>query len=330
MAALVDSTAGRHALITDQRHNKLSSLNLETGAIDNELQLELISYRGAIAMNPSGTIVLLAEKENSLQAIEIATLEIISTISCGGDVRCVAWSADGKYIAAGLTFMRAGKVALIKPSAYWTAKPVESHTAGIVSVNFSPSSTLLVSTSDDRKAVIYMVGDDQLTILHVLKGHTGGVLCSIFLDNDRVATGSEDSTIRVWSTATGKILRKTAEQTWGYRAFALSPDGNWLATGERNKFLRLYDAKTLRCINNIVCADEPCAISFLDNSTLIAVIRDSEVLIVDVPSLSVKVEYKGEHDWPSIVVCNLLFCCKYEIALIMDHAGHSRTQRRCQ
>lgn len=77
------------------------------------------------------------------------------------------------------------------------------------------------------------------TVHKVLAGHTGEIWSARFGPNgDWVASGSVDSTVRIWDAGDGTVLR-AIRQPAGITAVDISPDGNQLVTAS-------YDAK-LRC-----------------------------------------------------------------------------------
>ena len=71
---------------------------------------------------------------------------------------------------------------------------------------------------------------------------------AVAADGQRVATASQDATVRVWDAVAGtveSVIREpTASKMRGFQAVAFSPDGRWIATGDNDCALRLWDAKT--------------------------------------------------------------------------------------
>ncbi|CDH50367.1 notchless protein homolog [Lichtheimia corymbifera JMRC:FSU:9682] len=78
-----------------------------------------------------------------------------------------------------------------------------------------------------------------------LSGHTEAVLsCSFSPDGSKLATGSGDTTVRIWdlNTETPQFTLK-GHKSW-VLSIAWSPDGKTLASGSMDNTVRLWDPKT--------------------------------------------------------------------------------------
>ncbi len=82
-------------------------------------------------------------------------------------------------------------------------------------------------------------------LLAVLQGHAGPVLGVAFsAQGDRIASGAEDQTVRVWDTASGCEVGCLRGHTAAVGCVAFSPDGRWIASGSKDQTLRLWDSRT--------------------------------------------------------------------------------------
>jgi WD40 repeat protein len=79
---------------------------------------------------------------------------------------------------------------------------------------------------------------------NTLKGHNDWVQSLAFSpDSKWFASGSTDKTIKLWVTATGKLLG-TLRHGYAVNAVDISPDGVWLASVGDDGGVRLWEAKT--------------------------------------------------------------------------------------
>ena len=81
--------------------------------------------------------------------------------------------------------------------------------------------------------------------IKVFRGHTNGVMCLQFDDNI-LATGSYDSTIKIWDIETGECIRTLHGHTSGIRT--LQFDDTKLISGSMDKTLRVWNWRTGECI----------------------------------------------------------------------------------
>lgn len=79
------------------------------------------------------------------------------------------------------------------------------------------------------------------------RGHTNGVMCLQFDDNI-LATGSYDSTIKIWNIETGECIRTLRGHTSGIRA--LQFDDTKLISGSLDRTLRVWNWRTGECVAN--------------------------------------------------------------------------------
>ena len=80
-------------------------------------------------------------------------------------------------------------------------------------------------------------------LLTTLKGHTDFIHCIAFSpDGKRIATASQDQSIKVWDAEDGRELLTIRGHTHVVICVAFSPDGHLLASGSIDTTARIWDA----------------------------------------------------------------------------------------
>jgi len=78
-----------------------------------------------------------------------------------------------------------------------------------------------------------------------LEGHLSVVYCVAFSpDGKRLATGSRDSTAKIWDLESGKAIRTLKGHTSFVMSVAFSPDGKWLATASWDNTAKIWDLES--------------------------------------------------------------------------------------
>ncbi|MBD2148407.1 hypothetical protein [Sphaerospermopsis sp. FACHB-1194] len=108
----------------------------------------------------------------------------------------------------------------------------------VVKVN---SSAVVKSTSQPQVNSNQFIGN----LLQTLKDHFHLVISVAYSPNGQtLASGSSDSTIKLWNVNTGNLLQTlTGHSHWVY-SVAYSPDGQTLASGSSDNTIKLWDVKT--------------------------------------------------------------------------------------
>lgn len=106
----------------------------------------------------------------------------------------------------------------------------------------------------------------------VLRGHSQTITHVAFLpDRKRIVSASEDQTIRVWDTRTGKCLIKQDALKIRFGLFAVSPDGTMFATTSQGGTISLWDAENILCIKTFGGSSKSInSIEFSPDSKLLA------------------------------------------------------------
>lgn len=66
-------------------------------------------------------------------------------------------------------------------------------------------------------------------------------------DGSRMASGSDDETVRVWDVQTGQCQHKLEGHSAGISSVVFSPNGSRVASGSYDKTIRVWDVQTDQC-----------------------------------------------------------------------------------
>jgi WD40 repeat protein len=192
----------------------------------------------ALAFSEDGTTLAVATRQGIVQVANTIDWQHRETIcSDAADISCLAFAPTGSMLVAN----RGGQLL------YWNlaAGPqLGPQTVGtnsdsrIFSATFSRTGHLFAIGREDGVVELFDEpfstgpGTFSVTNRHVLKGHLDRVTSLCFSNDDRtLASGSWDTTVRLWHTASKQELGVLNAHRGKVEAVAFSPDGNVLATG---------------------------------------------------------------------------------------------------
>jgi F-box and WD-40 domain protein MET30 len=131
----------------------------------------------------------------------------------------------------------------------------------------------------------------------ILKGHTNGVMCLQFQDNI-LATGSYDATIKIWDLDTGRELQTLKGHTMGIRC--LQFDDNKLISGSLDKTLKIWNWRSGECISTYSGHSEGVIALHFDSNILVSGSIDNTARVWNFQDRSV-VPLRGHTDWVNSV-----------------------------
>ena len=101
-------------------------------------------------------------------------------------------------------------------------------------------------------------------------GHRGAINCILSLDNGYIASGSNDSTIKIWDPNTGECIQTLEGHSGPVKCLAILPDGK-LVSGSYDKTIKIWDPKSGECTKTLVEHHEGIqCLAVLDNDRLVS------------------------------------------------------------
>jgi WD40 repeat protein/mono/diheme cytochrome c family protein len=245
--------------------------------------------------------------------IEIRTAKtqtMIRTLSGHhGNVNDVAFTADGKLLAAGAGQVgRGGEVRIWNVADGTLVHTFEGHADAVYSLAISPDATILATGSYDQKIILWdLVGKKML---RKLEGHNGAVFALAFRNDGKVlASGSADRTVKLWDVSTGKRLDTRPESLKDQLTLTFTPDGQRLLSGGADNRVRVWKigptaAEGSNPLLEAHFAHEGAILKLAissDGKTLVTSADDRTVKLWNLADFRQKSALPQQPDWPSAV-----------------------------
>jgi WD40 repeat protein len=243
-------------------------LFLATGSTDQTVKLWrgtssaenaiLAASRGSInslALSPDGRLLALDSMDLSHDkaSITVWNLEKEREVHTLSGHSCVAFSADGRYLAG----------ASGEPSA-----PVEATVWDVT------TGKPKVWKGDDGKDFSGLRGDSRaITSLafrpngkQLAVGSGGDVIANLYGGESARKPGE----VRIWDLETGKLVRRLTGQQQAVTGVAYSPDGQYLASASRDQTVRVWNVPTGEEVPALRQSDAVLAVAFSSNGRYLA------------------------------------------------------------
>jgi WD40 repeat protein len=166
----------------------------------------------------------------------------------------LAFSPDGKYLAASSNSVDPPGPVVLWNTADWSVHGVHRPAGGTIDVEFSPTSDRLAFASKSGKVGVLDVATGEL--VREIEAHTGAVYTVAFTpDGQQLASGGADGAIKLWNLADGALVRTFEGHVETVDGIAISPDGRLLASGGNDKTERLWDLATGEQLHSFTPAD---------------------------------------------------------------------------
>jgi RNA polymerase sigma factor (sigma-70 family) len=207
----------------------------------------------SVAFSPDGKLLMTGGEDGTdpdragpIQLRDAATgQEMRSLTGHAAGVRCVAFAADGKTVAAGCAdrIIRAWDV----PTGKEVRRFEGTENAEGFSLAFSPDGKILFSSSDDGFLRFWDAATGRALAGSFVnfEGRAGSVKAVAFSPDGRLAAAAgKDGVAQVWELSTGKLVARL-EGGFGWMvALAFSADGKTLAAGGWRQGLCVWDLTT--------------------------------------------------------------------------------------
>ena len=263
-------------------------VNLRTLEAQSDKEIALVPQLGhvafylnagvsSVAISPDKKLIVTGGGDGSIKFWDLSTgLLSRSILAHVGGVNAVLFSPDGRLIASGGGDKR---VRLWEVRTGHLTRTLEGHETGIMCLAFSVNGVLIASGSGSY-ADVGVVSDNTVRIWNVqtgllktvLRGHRQQITNIAFNgEGNRLASGSFDKTVIVWSTDTGRLLRTI--NTEATDSISWSPDGNRIASAAAQRII-FWNVDSGMQVGGINYPSHTSKVAFTPDWRLVAIRED--------------------------------------------------------
>jgi WD40 repeat protein len=212
----------------------------------------------AIAFSPDGQQLASSSFDRTLKLWDVFTGDCLKTfLGHTNRIWSVAFHPSSRQLASGGDD-HAAKIWNLKTGR--CTKTLVGHTNATLSVALCPHQHLLASGHEDQTIRLWNLSNGNLSngnlnnseIIQTLREHTNRVWSVAFHPHRPIlASGSADTTVKLWDCASGQCLRTLIGHTSWVWTVVFSPDGTKLASSSYDHTVKLWDVDTGRCLQTL-------------------------------------------------------------------------------
>lgn len=214
-----------------------------------------------VAFSPDGqSVASVSSSDATLKVWRVADGQLLYTVREADRAYAVAFAPDGQFLAVGLAGSSfAPQTLLIRRVSDGTlVRTFTAHQGWTQAVAFSPNGRVRV----------WIVADG--TQFRSLSAHPTVLTVAYSPTGTHIASGGDDSTVKIYSTATWNLLRTLTGHTGAVTGVAFSPNGQTLASGSTDSSIRAWNVSNGSLIRTIAASQPVYAVAFTPDGQYLA------------------------------------------------------------
>ncbi|XP_013777805.2 F-box/WD repeat-containing protein 7-like [Limulus polyphemus] len=144
----------------------------------------------------------------------------------------------------------------------------------------------------------------------VLRGHDDHVITCLQFSANKIVSGSDDNTLKVWNATTGRCMRTLMGHTGGVWSSQMS--GNIIISGSTDRTLKVWNADTGTCTHTLYGHTSTVRCMHLHQNKVVSGSRDATLRVWDIDS--------GECLHVLVGHCAAVRCVQYNGKLVVSGA----------
>ncbi|XP_046415575.1 autophagy-related protein 16-1 isoform X1 [Neodiprion fabricii] len=197
-----------------------------------------------------------------------------------GEVNAVKWSPVDRIVATGGADRKV-KLWDVSKGSYDSKGMLVGSNAGVMSVDFDSTGSLILGASNDFASRVWTVSD--LRLRHTLTGHCNKVMAAKFLgEPSKVVTGSYDRTLKIWDLRSRACIETKFAGSSCNDVVISDGSGSTIISGHFDKTIRFWDTRAESSSNNILLQGKVTSLDLSrDAHYLLSCVRDDTLKLLD-------------------------------------------------
>jgi WD40 repeat protein len=203
-------------------------------------------------LSPTGEHIAIGCKDHSVYVLALPSGKTEHQLSSTRSRMSCTFSQDGKWFAAGLTD---GSVDLMPTAGVAAPRTWKATTAAIDEVEFLPDGKTLVVSPHEQAGQVWRLDSTPKLVAKLASDFSGLSFVVPSPDGKMLVTGGADTTVRLYDTASWKLIHDYRKFTLEPFAASFTPDGKYLLVGGADAQFSVFETQTGAEVRKLPASD---------------------------------------------------------------------------